>query len=151
MDMTCPALKFEEENGQIEAKAAKKSQVARKARLAVVEDDPGMQALLADVLRSMGYSVATFSDATGALKHLASGGELDAMICDLNMPKLNGLEFLDVLSKMGCKVPVILITAFGTDKTAEAAREKGACAYLSKPFQLGEMSEAVRRAVSYRP
>ena len=151
--MKSTAHKWNEETGQIEAKPAKKSQAgltARKARLVVIEDDQGMQALLADVLRSMGYLVTTFSDATGAVKLLAAGGEIDAVICDLNMPKLNGLDFLDVLARMRCPVPVILITAFGTDRTAEAARSKGAYAYLSKPFQLSEMSETVRRAIADR-
>lgn len=135
--------------GQNESESANMSPGLTKGRLLVIDDDAGMQSLLADVLTSMGYSVTSFSDAIGALKLIAASEQkIDAVICDLNMPRVNGLAFMDMLAKMNVKTPVILITAFATSKTAHDAQNRGAFAYLSKPFQLSEIKELIEKAVA---
>ncbi|MBI3541814.1 MAG: response regulator [Deltaproteobacteria bacterium] len=120
---------------------------ATRKNLIVIDDDQGMRLLLSEVFGSLGYTVSGFSDAVGALKTVAvAEKDYDAIICDLNMPRISGLSFLSMLKKMGSTVPLILITAFGTGKIEREAKSLGAFAYLSKPFQLSELSELVRQA-----
>jgi two-component system response regulator GlrR len=117
--------------------------------LLVIDDDVGMRSLLTDVLNAVGYSVTAFSNATEALNLILKGSQrIDAVITDLNMPKLNGLDFLSVLATARIKIPVILITAFGTEKTERDAKARGAFGYLSKPFQLHEISALIQKAVA---
>lgn len=147
--MNMSAVKMDEEIGQNETVTDKLSHSSSKGRLLVIDDDMGMQSLLSDVLCGAGYSVTVFSDAVGALKLITAGDlHIDAVICDLNMPKLSGMDFLDMVAKMNLKIPVILITAFGTRKTETEARTKGAFGYLSKPFQLSEINTLIQKAVA---
>lgn len=134
--------------GQNAPQAVKMSQGLKRGSLLVIDDDIGMQSLLSDVLCSLGHEVTSFSDAIGALKLIThSNQKIDAIICDLNMPKISGLDFLDMLKKMNSHIPLILVTAFGTSRTADQAKAKGAFAYLSKPFQLSEISDLIQKAI----
>src|SRR5689334_12845307 len=105
----------------------KKSLLRDTPELMIVDDDLGMQALLSDVMTSLGYHVTAFSEASSALHLIQSESpKIDAVICDINMPRQSGFDFLDALKKMHVLVPVILITAFGTQIRQNEAIQKGA-------------------------
>lgn len=115
----------------------------------IIDDDASMQSLLSDVLSTMGYRTQTFSNAVSALNFInTSGQRVGAIICDIHMPRVNGMDFLEMLGKTGKLIPVIMITAFGSEQIARVAKSKGAYGYLSKPFQLKDVEELVRRAVA---
>lgn len=128
-------------------------------RIVVVDDDREMRSLLEDFLRAEGYEVRVFQAATAALDALGPGGELgpeteagdvDAVISDIKMPEVDGLEFTACLQKIRPELPIILMTAFGSIETAIEAMRRGAFHYVIKPFKLVEMGVNVQRALDHR-
>ncbi len=119
-------------------------------RLLVVDDDPEMRALLADVLVDTGYAVVEAANGAEALIRLRSES-FAAIVMDKNMPGLSGLDLLPGLRTICPETPVILITAFGDVATYLDAMEKGAFAYLFKPFRMDELVQALERALPSPP
>lgn len=118
-----------------------------RARVLIVDDDREMRALLADVLGEAGYDVTEAADGARALIRLRSES-FAAIILDKNMPGLSGLDLLPGLRTICPETPVILITAFGDVGTYVDAMEKGATAYIFKPFRMQELLEVLQRAVA---
>lgn len=106
-----------------------------------------MRALLADVLRQEGYEVAEASNGAEALIRLRSES-FAGIVMDKNMPGLSGLDLLPGLRTICPEMPVILITAFGDVASYMGAMEKGAFAYLFKPFRMEELLQALRQALA---
>lgn len=129
-------------------------------RIIVVDDDQEMRSLLNDLLNSRGYDVIGCASANEALESLhkrevnalAESREMDVdlVISDLNMPGMNGLEFIEKFRSLYPQIPFILITAFGSIETAVQAIRKGAFDYITKPFKLSEISVHVDRAIEFR-
>ncbi len=111
----------------------------------LAEDDNEMRKLLSMSLRKNGYNVTEFSDGHGMLEYCFSSdsirkeASLDLIISDIRMPFLSGMEILEGLR--GCEgfPPVILITAFGDEKTHKLAYLLGAVAVFDKPFDINEL------------
>ena len=98
--------------------------------------------------------VTEFPSATEALTHLKDSAALnstnvDLIISDINMPGMSGIEFTEIFKSMNSKVPVILITAFGSVETALESIRKGAFDYIVKPFKLSELSVTADRALGF--
>jgi len=115
-------------------------------RLLVVDDDAEMRELLAEVLSEEGYDVTGVQDGAEALIRLRNDA-FAAIILDKNMPGLGALDLLPGLRVICPDTPVIVITAFGTPDSYTEAVEKGAFAYLFKPFPMSELVSTVRHAV----
>lgn len=114
--------------------------------IAIVDDDQYVQDALRDLLESDGHSVRCFGLAED---FLAAGvqHEIACLILDVRMPGMSGTELHRHLLDSGCEVPVIFITAHGSDEKARArALADGAVAYLIKPFNDDELLNAVHRA-----
>jgi DNA-binding NtrC family response regulator len=118
-----------------------------RARILVVDDKDTMRALLARVLDR--HDVATAADATRALALLETE-EFDVVLTDIKMPGLDGHGLLAEIRRSRPRVPVILMTAFGTVQDAVAAMKLGALDYLVKPFEPDEAVLAVERAIEWR-
>jgi two-component system response regulator HydG len=130
-----------------------------KGRVVVLDDDQEMRSLLEDFLVSQGYRVFAFGEPLTALRALEKGGKLgadeedgdiDALISDIRMPEIDGLEFTTRLQQVRPEIPVILITAFGSIETAIGAMKRGAFHYIVKPFKLAEMAINLERALEFR-
>jgi DNA-binding NtrC family response regulator len=114
----------------------------------VLDDDAGMLRALTKVLTSEGLVVASTSDPVLAMQYLTGGNwTFDAIITDLRMPGLDGVEVLDIVKSRRPNIPVIIITAYGTDEAQAAAARLGAAAYLEKPVATEELLAAVQRAL----
>jgi DNA-binding NtrC family response regulator len=114
----------------------------------VLDDDAGMLRALTKVLTSEGLVVASTSDPVLAMQYLTGGNwTFDAIITDLRMPGLDGVEVLDIVKSRRLNIPVIIITAYGTDEAQAAAARLGAAAYLEKPVATEELLAAVQRAL----
>ncbi|MGQ9494761.1 MAG: sigma-54-dependent transcriptional regulator [Thermoanaerobaculaceae bacterium] len=101
----------------------------------VVDDEPGIRELLAQILMDEGYTVATVGTGEEALGAL-SKEVFDAVLLDVQLPGLNGLEILRQLKASGNRVPVVMISGHATvEQAAEAVRE-GAADFLEKPLGL---------------
>ena len=132
--------------------------VEHKAHIVVVDDDAEMRGLLQDFLGSDGYRVTCFHSAVEALAALRpdgilapdSGADVDAVISDITMAHMDGMQFLKTMKVERPEIPVVLITAFGSIDTAIEAMRNGAYHYVVKPFKLAEMSVTVEHAVERR-
>jgi two-component system chemotaxis response regulator CheY len=112
----------------------------------IVDDAPSVRQVVGMALRGAGYEVVEASNGKDAGDKL-DGRKLDLVICDLNMPVLDGIGFLQIIkAKPNYKfTPVIMLTTeTGADKKNQA-RSAGAKAWLTKPFQPSTMLDAVAK------
>jgi two-component system response regulator AtoC len=117
------------------------------ARILVVDDERAIQIALSGLLRKEGYEVETRATAEQALTAL-SGEPFDLLLTDLALGKgMGGLELLDRSKRLRSEMPVVVITAHGTEKTAVEAMKRGAEDYVPKPFDNDEIRLVVRRAL----
>jgi len=119
------------------------------ARILVVDDKEMMRDSLEATLSLAGHQVTTSSSAADALEKLKSAS-FDAILSDLKMPKMDGLEFLEELGKRGLDVPVVMMTAYATIDTAVEAMKKGAYDYIQKPFEGDEILLLMSRLLEHR-
>ena len=110
----------------------------------IVEDEPKMLRLLQLNLSEEGYSIHTAADAETGLRTLRQE-KIDLVVTDLRLPGMDGLEFLQAVKRVDARIPVIVMTAYGTVETAVEAMKAGASDYVLKPFSLEEMKLIVRK------
>ena len=115
----------------------------------VVDDKEMMRDSVASTLQRAGFAVLTAPDGAGGLD-LAAKKRPDAVVTDMKMPGLSGMELLEKLRAVDDELPVVLMTAFGTIETAVKAMKLGAFDYLTKPFEGDELVITVKRAVEHR-
>jgi DNA-binding NtrC family response regulator len=118
-----------------------------KDRIAVIDDHADSLELLREALSPM-YEVETFSDPYVAFEKIKEG-KFSAVVTDVIMPKLNGIDLMKKILELAPNLPVILITAFGTLEAAVNTIKNGAFDYLSKPLNLNEVRLVVSNAVSH--
>jgi DNA-binding NtrC family response regulator len=118
-------------------------------RILIVDDELNMRLVLAAMLKKEGYEVTAASNGAEALQILKSG-PVAAVITDLKMPQIDGMELLGRVSRKYPDIPVIIITAHGTVATAVEALKKGALDYITKPFELEELKNVVSKAIRTR-
>lgn len=129
----------------------------RTGHILVADDDREIRALLRDFLTHQGHTVTCFPSAVEALKALRPGGALepsdasgvDAIVSDLKMAQLDGMEFLKTIRAERPEIPVILATAFASVDTAVEAMRNGAYDYILKPFKLAELGLLIDRALEH--
>ncbi|MGC3966860.1 MAG: response regulator [Pirellulales bacterium] len=113
----------------------------------VIDDDPGVAALSAQVLSEAGFEVRTFLSADEFLKNAPQTREPDCVVSDLRMPGIGGGELLRHLKQAGAVASVVIVTAHADVRTTVRLMEDGAASLLEKPFDPPELVEVVRRAV----
>nr|NIO71924.1 response regulator [Anaerolineae bacterium] len=117
-------------------------------KVLVVEDKPEMIQILIDyVLGPQGYVTLTARNGEEGLR-MALSEEPDLVILDLRMPKMSGLQVLQTLRELQCSVPVVVITAYGSEEVVVRALRLGANDYVAKPFELDEMISVIKRVLS---
>jgi nitrogen regulation protein NR(I) len=116
------------------------------ARVLLIEDDTGIRDTLRRVLEGEGYEVETEKRGDQGLSR-AAAVRFNVVITDLRLPGLGGLELVRELRSAQPRLPIILITAFGTTETAIEAMKSGAFDYVLKPFEIPEMLALVGRAL----
>jgi DNA-binding NtrC family response regulator len=115
----------------------------------IVEDEANMRRVLSALLERDGFRTLEASDGSAALELLARES-VDAVLTDLRMPKMNGLELLEALRRTLPEIPVVMLTAHGTVGSAVEALKQGAFDYLTKPFDPDEIRGVMEKAVSTR-
>jgi two-component system response regulator AtoC len=121
----------------------------RPSRVMVVDDDAETLALLREVIAKDGHDVETAEDAETALVRLGEW-QPELVITDIHMPGMDGLALLAAVREKEPDIPVVLLTAFGSLKTAVDAIKAGAFDYLSKPFIVDDIRLVVRRALEHK-
>jgi DNA-binding NtrC family response regulator len=112
----------------------------------IVDDEPSICWGFRELLADEGYNVSVASSAEEALE-LTDQAVPDAVVLDVRLPGRDGLSTIQDLRRRIGSAPIIVITAFGNLDTAVRALEEGAYDYLTKPFDLEQVSEVLRRAL----
>jgi len=113
----------------------------------IVDDEPSMRAALAESLLSCGYRVETAVDGNDGLEKFRRE-KFGLVITDMRMPKAGGIEVLRGVKGLSPDTRVIVITAYGTVKTAVEAMKEGAADFLMKPFSLDDLELVVKNVMS---
>ncbi len=125
----------------------------RRDRVIVVDDELSMRQMLSILLKRSGYDVEAVASAEDALARIEDWWP-DLVVTDLNMPGMHGLDLLGKIKAKAAKeerdVEVIVVTAYGSTRTAVDAMTKGAANYVLKPFNNDELKMVVRRALGRR-
>ncbi len=119
------------------------------APILVVDDKQLMRDSVAAILQAAGYAPVVAVDGPSALA-LAAKHKPAAVVTDLKMPGMTGLELLPELLAIDDELPVVLMTAYGTVHDAVEAMRRGAFDFIQKPFEGDELTLTVRRAVEHR-
>jgi two-component system, NtrC family, response regulator len=119
------------------------------AKILLIEDDATLAAALENVLKEEGYTPTLENRGDQGLAR-AQSEPFDAVVTDLKLPGLDGLQLVRQLHSAQPRLPIILITAHGTTETAIEATKFGAYDYLLKPFEMAELLELVEKAVVSR-
>jgi len=114
----------------------------------VVDDEPNYLIVLSELLRDEGFEVFTAPDGNEGLA-VVEEVDLDLVITDMQMPGMDGLQFLDKIKAKNSHLPVIMITAFAEVEKAVAAMQAGAFNYLAKPFSNDELLVNINKAVHH--
>jgi DNA-binding NtrC family response regulator len=117
--------------------------MAVEPQVLVIDDETGSRESMAIALEKAGFAVRTFDDARKALELLDENAFPQLAICDLRMPGMDGLAFLQEVRGRGMDLAVILVTGFGSIESAVEAMRVGADDYLTKPVDLYELRKRV--------
>jgi two-component system, OmpR family, response regulator MprA len=119
-------------------------------KILVVDDERAVRESLRRALELEGYEIELASDGVEALAALENGGDADAMILDVLMPRLNGLEVCRRLRESGNRLPVLILTARVEVDDRVSGLDAGADDYLPKPFALEELLARLRALLRRR-
>ena len=114
-------------------------------RVLVIDDEKNMLHMLSTLLGKHGYDVATANNGVEGLLKLR-GGHYDYILCDLKMPVMDGMAFLQNVQELHQTATIIMMSAYGTIDQALETVKQGAYDYISKPFKLEEILLVLRKA-----
>ncbi|OKH21631.1 sigma-54-dependent transcriptional regulator [Chroogloeocystis siderophila] len=123
------------------------------AKIFIIDDEKPLRQAMAQILQDEGHTIIEAKDGSQGLKiikdSIALGDRLDLVFLDLKMPRTQGMTVLKNLGKILFELPVIVMTAYGTSRTAIEAMQLGAYDYLTKPFDLDTLVELTKKALSH--
>ncbi|PKN60258.1 MAG: sigma-54-dependent Fis family transcriptional regulator [Deltaproteobacteria bacterium HGW-Deltaproteobacteria-11] len=119
----------------------------RKSRVLVADDEEEIRKILSHILGKEGFEVITASDGEQAMQKICSDIP-DAVLLDVRMPGLNGMEVLKKIKVIDDNLPVVLVTAYADTHQAVEAMKEGAYDYLAKPFDNNEVVWITSRALA---
>ena len=114
-------------------------------KILILDDEPNMRHMLSMLLSKEGYEVKTVADGQEGMALLANQ-VFDFILCDVKMPTMNGMEFLDTSAALRADATVIMMSAFGSIDLAIEAMKLGAYDFISKPFKADEVLLALKKA-----
>ena len=114
-------------------------------RILIVDDEESFRNVLTVILRKEGYEVEGAANGEEGLNKISTSA-FDHVLCDIRMPKMDGLQFLRESQKAGGEAPTIMMSAYGTVDTAIEAMKLGAYDYISKPFKPDEIILTLKKA-----
>ncbi|MBV9957334.1 MAG: sigma-54-dependent Fis family transcriptional regulator [Acidobacteria bacterium] len=118
-------------------------------RILVAEDEANLRLVIQKELQRLGYRVQVASDGEAALR-LLEESNVDVLLCDINMPRMDGMELLRRVRERANPPEAIMLTGHATVETAIEAMKLGAYDYLSKPYHITELDALVRQAADKR-
>lgn len=121
--------------------------VAEDTLISIIDDDESLRSALVGLVRSLGYRASGFANAEDflATDHAETSS---AIVTDIQMPGLSGIELKEKLSAQGCAAPVIMITGRAEQGLQEKAFASGALCVLKKPFAAEALIDCLERALA---
>lgn len=119
------------------------------ARILIAEDEANLRLVLQKELERLGYRVQVAPDGEAALRKLEESN-VDVLLCDINMPRVDGMEVLRRVHERANPPEVIMLTGQATVETAVEAMKLGAYDYLTKPYRITELDVRVKQAAEKR-
>ncbi len=116
------------------------------SNILIIDDEKAIRKTLGEILSYEGYKIDEAGDGEEGLKRFKEKA-YDVVLCDIKMPKIDGIEFLEKVSEVNADVPIIMISGHGTIETAVEAVKKGAYDYISKPPDLNRLLITIRNAM----
>lgn len=122
-----------------------------KSHILIADDEKHIRLALDLVLRQAGFQVSVAIDGLEAfetvVRHAGGNNPVTLIITDIFMPRIDGLEFLDLLNERGFAIPVIVITGYGNSELILRLRTRGFAGYLDKPFAPEEILSRVAKVL----
>ena len=116
------------------------------ANILIIDDEKAIRKTLSEILSYEGYKIDEAADGEEGIKKFSST-TYDVVLCDIKMPRIDGLEFLEKAKEINADVPIIVISGHGNIETAVEAVKKGAFDYISKPPDLNRLLITLRNAL----
>jgi DNA-binding NtrC family response regulator len=116
------------------------------SNILIIDDEKAIRKTLSEILSYEGYKIDEAGDGEEGLKKVKEK-EYDVILCDIKMPKIDGIEFLEKAKEVSPDIPIIMISGHGTIETAVEAVKKGAYDYISKPPDLNRLLITIRNAM----
>jgi two-component system, chemotaxis family, chemotaxis protein CheY len=116
-------------------------------KILTIDDASSIRKMIEIALKSKGYTVSAAADGQEGLEMLERGEHFDAIVLDINMPRMDGLSLLKALraKPAWAHLPVLMLTTEGQDSDREQALALGASDYMVKPFRPTELIERVEK------
>lgn len=118
-----------------------------KARILIVDDEEDLRDVLAYQLRSLDAEIVMAASGRAALEAVKNSN-FDAILSDISMPEMNGLEFLAQLRALGFETPFVFLTGFGDKAKAVEALRLGAFDFLEKPWEPEQLRNTMSKAIA---
>jgi chemosensory pili system protein ChpA (sensor histidine kinase/response regulator) len=124
--------------------------IQSKGTILIVDDSINVRRFLALTLEKGGYQVEQAKDGQDAWEKLTNGLQVQGVICDIEMPHLDGYGFLDKINSNNTtkNIPVVMLTSRSSDKHRQLAMQLGARAYFSKPYNEQELLRTLEEIIS---
>ncbi|HEY7533152.1 MAG TPA: response regulator [Nitrospiraceae bacterium] len=122
-------------------------------RVLVVDDEPAVRNIVRLILEKAGYDVLEAENGEAAIEALNTGENrlvLDVVICDIRMPKINGVQAIEYFQRQYPHVPIIVLTAYPETQMAVSFMRSGVADYLIKPVDAQKLRDAVGSAMERR-
>ena len=120
-------------------------------KILVIDDSETIRQQVRQALAATGYEIVEAVDGLDGLEKLRALTDLDMALCDVNMPRLNGLDMIAEVQRAGIKTPILMLTTEGQPSLIKRAREAGAKGWIVKPFKPELLVAAVTKLVEQRP
>ncbi len=116
-------------------------------KILVVDDSMMVRQQVGRVLSGAGFTIVEAGDGVEAMQMLAEFPDTKLVVCDVNMPRMNGVEFLETLASRGNGPPVVMLTTEGESELMRRAKTLGAKGWLVKPFKPDLLVAAAKKLV----
>jgi two-component system chemotaxis response regulator CheY len=114
-------------------------------KIIIIDDSPTVRQQVGMALKQAGFEVVEAADGQEGLSTIKSVKDAAMAICDVNMPRMNGLEMLEALAQTGPSLPVLMLTTEGQPQLVERAKKSGAKGWIVKPFKADLLIAAVKK------
>jgi two-component system, chemotaxis family, chemotaxis protein CheY len=120
-------------------------------KILVIDDSDTVRQHVRETLAGAGYDIVEAVDGVDGLEKVQQITDLSLALCDVNMPRMTGLEMVAELHRLGTLLPIIMLTTEGQPSLIRRARDVGAKGWIVKPFKSELLLEAVNKLVNGAP